>query len=99
MADTSGMNKTVDPSTGLNEVQAPQDFPMTYDLLNMMLVNESGKSGEGFEYYCHRFTLGKINSLGPDDLRCFQLFSVTSNICIMGIQVPSQIGNVSFHCT
>ncbi|XP_076245243.1 uncharacterized protein LOC143185844 [Calliopsis andreniformis] len=45
------------------------------------------------KYYCLRSVLGETDCLNTDVLDCFLTFSVDRNICVLGIQVPTQIAS------
>lgn len=50
---------------------------------------------EGPKYYCLRSIVQQTDCLNTNVLDCSVTFSVDKNICVVGVQVPTQIAAVS----
>lgn len=50
---------------------------------------------EGPKYYCLRTVVQQTDCLNTNVLDCSVTFSVDKNICVVGVQVPTQIAAVS----
>lgn len=50
---------------------------------------------EGPKYYCLRSVVQQTDCLNTNVLDCSVTFSVDKNICVVGVQVPTQIAAVS----
>ncbi|KAK2587209.1 hypothetical protein KPH14_002952 [Odynerus spinipes] len=50
---------------------------------------------EGPKYYCLRSVVHQTDCLNSNVLDCSVTFSVDKNICVMGVQVPTQIATVT----
>jgi len=50
---------------------------------------------EGTKYYCLRSMVQQTDCLNTNLLDCSVTFSVDKNICVVGVQVPTQIAAVS----
>lgn len=53
--------------------------------------NVDGVIREGTKYYCLRSILQQTDCLNTNVLDCSVTFSVDKNICVTGVQVPTQI--------
>ena len=70
------------------------------DALNLSVNNSSpvvieGGIREGPKYYCLRSLLQQTDCLNTNVLDCSVTFSVDKNICVLGVQVPTQIASVT----
>lgn len=58
---------------------------------NSSAANIEGIIREGTKYYCLRSIVQQTDCLNTNVLDCSVTFSVDKNICVTGIQVPTQI--------
>lgn len=61
---------------------------------NPSTVIIEGGIREGPKYYCLRAIAHQTDCLNSNVLDCSVAFSVDKNICVMGVQVPTQIATV-----
>lgn len=57
---------------------------------------DAGGIREGLKYYCLRSIVQQTDCLNTSVLDCSVAFNVDRNICIIGVQVPTQVRGVSF---
>ncbi|CAK9830737.1 BTB/POZ domain-containing protein 6-A [Anthophora retusa] len=69
--------------------------PENLSLNNSSPVIIDGGIREGLKYYCQRSILQPSECINTDVLDCSVTFMVDKNICVLGIQVPTQILHVA----
>lgn len=97
----TGLLNDREPSSTLRETSPI--FGGRHDLINKdsgSLPNSSSTGvlvREGPKYYCLRSisTVQQADCLNTNVLDCSVTFSVDKNICVVGVQVPTQIAAVS----
>lgn len=52
---------------------------------------------ERTKYYCHRAVAQKTDCLNTNVLDCSVQFKADTNICVVGVQVPTQVPAVSYN--